>query len=116
MLTFLAGHVGSPLVFSAGEADNQNLGFECGLRPRLDSAPSLVQARDRALLLGVPGGNWTPNGPITNRALYRLSNGHRDFSELTFSPQLLYSSNSENSGRYFSTGHPHCSAAGEALV
>jgi len=47
MLTFLAGHVGSPLVFSAGEADNQSLGFECGLRPRLDSALSSVSADGR---------------------------------------------------------------------
>jgi len=52
MLAFQAGHVGSPLVFSAGEADNQSLGFECGLRPRLDSASPLAETSGGALNLG----------------------------------------------------------------
>lgn len=43
VLTFQAGHISSPLVFSAGEADNQSLGSECGLRPLLDSAWPLAE-------------------------------------------------------------------------
>jgi hypothetical protein len=66
------------LLFLREKPYNQSLGFECGVRPRLDSAPLLVQASDGALLLGVPGGDWTLNHPITNRALFQLSYRHHN--------------------------------------
>lgn len=45
-----AGHRAFPLVFLCGKPDNQSLGSECGLRPRLDSAPSSVQPGGGAFL------------------------------------------------------------------
>ncbi len=39
----------SPLVFLREKPENEGLGFKYGLRPRLDSAPSLVQASDGVL-------------------------------------------------------------------
>src|SRR5260370_42705624 len=44
VLASQAGHVASPLVFLREKPENEGLGFKYGLRPRLDSAPSLVQA------------------------------------------------------------------------
>ena len=47
VLTFQASHW-APLAFLREKPDNQSLGSECGLRPRLDSAPSLAETSDGA--------------------------------------------------------------------
>jgi len=50
VLATLAGHGLSPLVFLREKPDNQSLGSECGLLPRLDSAPSLASLATGRLL------------------------------------------------------------------
>ncbi len=50
VLTSEAGH-GFSLVFQREKPDNQSLGSECGLRPRLDSASPLAETSGGALLL-----------------------------------------------------------------
>jgi hypothetical protein len=48
-LAIVAGHRTSPLVFLRVKPDNQHLGSECGLRPRLDSALPVALTTGRAL-------------------------------------------------------------------
>jgi len=45
VLAFEAGHVGFSLVFSSEKPNNEVCRFRCGLRPRLNLAPSLAQTR-----------------------------------------------------------------------
>jgi hypothetical protein len=53
VLASQAGHTASPLVFLREKPEYEGLGFRLGLSPRLDSAPSLVQASDGALAFSV---------------------------------------------------------------
>lgn len=50
VVTADTSHVGFSLVFLLEKPDNQSLGSECGLRPRLDSALPLAETRGRAFL------------------------------------------------------------------
>ena len=61
------------LLFPREKPYNQSLGFECGLRPRLDSAPPLVQARDGAFYLRKFGNLFLCYGLSLTKSLIRKS-------------------------------------------
>jgi hypothetical protein len=72
----LASQARHGLLFLREKPYNQSLGFECGLRPLLNSALSVALTTDRALNFGVTGGDWTLASRLQIECSTGLSYGH----------------------------------------